>query len=90
MELRLSGKYTDSPREYLVGVGEGKYSIADIGMWPWVRNWQRNFREEEMAEFPHLLKWLERIAVRPAVKIGTSGFYDSEENLELVVSTKRK
>lgn len=30
LEIRLSGKYTGEPREYLAGKGKGKYSLADI------------------------------------------------------------
>lgn len=33
------------------------------------------FTEEEMAPFPHLLKWIDRIAERPAVKRGTGDKY---------------
>ncbi|KAG4429821.1 hypothetical protein IFR05_014692 [Cadophora sp. M221] len=33
-ETRLSGRYTGISREYLVGSGKGRYSIADIGAWP--------------------------------------------------------
>ena len=33
LEIHLSGKYTDEPREYLAGFGKGKYSIADIKTW---------------------------------------------------------
>ncbi|THW64639.1 hypothetical protein D6D25_02020 [Aureobasidium pullulans] len=33
LEIQLSGKYSDGPREYLAGAGKGKYSIADIGTW---------------------------------------------------------
>ena len=31
LEIRLSGKYTGEPRDYLAGSGKGKYSVADIG-----------------------------------------------------------
>lgn len=76
LEIRLSGKYTGQPREYLAGHGTGKYSVADIGTWTWVKNWQRSgFTEEEMGPFPHLLGWISRIAERPAVKIGTGEKY---------------
>lgn len=76
LELRLSGKYTRQPRDYLVGRGKGKYSISDIGAWAWVKNWQRSgFTNEEMGNFPHLLKWVERIAARPAVQKGISSKY---------------
>jgi len=77
LEIRLSGKYTGEPREYLAGNGKGKYSIADIGTWPWVKGHGRNWSEEEMAEFPHLLKWIDRIAEREAVKIGVGAKYNA-------------
>jgi glutathione S-transferase len=76
LEIRLSGIYTGEPREYLVGKGKGKYSIADIGTWTWVKNWPRSgYTEEEMSAFPHLLQWIDRIAQRPAVKRGTGEKY---------------
>jgi glutathione S-transferase len=79
LEIRLSGKYTGEPREYLAGKGKGKYTIADIGTWAWVKNWERSgFTTEEMGEFPHLLKWIERIADREAVKTGTGEKYSKK------------
>jgi len=79
LEIRLSGKYTGEPREYLAGKGKGKYSVADIGTWPWVKNWERSgFTKEETSEFPHLLKWIDRIADREAVKTGTSEKYSNK------------
>ncbi|KAL5327138.1 hypothetical protein ACEPPN_004830 [Leptodophora sp. 'Broadleaf-Isolate-01'] len=88
-EIRLSGRYTGTSREYLVGPGTGRYSIADIGAWPWIRSWRyAQFTVEEMAQFPYLLQWIDRIAARPAVQRGISDFYDSEENPALRVSTK--
>lgn len=76
LEIRLSGKYTGEPRDYLAGKGKGKYSVADIGTWPWVSKWEfSGFTKDEMSEFPHLLKWLDRIAQRPAVKTGTGEKY---------------
>ncbi|KAF2667116.1 glutathione S-transferase [Microthyrium microscopicum] len=74
LEIRLSGKYTGEPREYLAGKGKGKYSLADIGTWAWVKGWKMSFSEEEFA-FPHLLKWIDRIAEREATKIGISDKY---------------
>lgn len=71
IELQLSGKYTGQVKEYLAGSGEGKYSVADISAWPWVSNWRvSKLTQEEMNEFPHLLKWIDRIAQRPAVQRG--------------------
>jgi len=76
LEIQLSGKYTGTPREYLAGKGLGKYSVADIGTWPWVKGWKfSGFTEEEMKPFPHLLKWIERIAAREAVKRGIGEKY---------------
>jgi glutathione S-transferase len=37
LEIQLSGKYGDGPRNYLVGEGKGKYSVADIKAWAWVK-----------------------------------------------------
>ncbi|KAL2061369.1 hypothetical protein VTL71DRAFT_7642 [Oculimacula yallundae] len=91
LELRLSGRcpLNGSPREYLAGMGKGKYTIADIGAWPYLRSWKyAGFTDEEMARFPHLLQWIARIADRPAVKRGISDVYDSEENPAWRVSTK--
>ena len=77
LEIHLSGKYTGEPRDYLAGNGKGKYSVADIGTWPWVKNWGKSqFTQEEMNEFPHLLKWIERIRDRPAVQRGVSEKYE--------------
>ncbi|KAI9713225.1 MAG: hypothetical protein M1820_001211 [Bogoriella megaspora] len=76
LEIHLSGKYSGQPREYLAGKGKGKYSVADIGTWPWIKGWERSgFSKEEVAEFPHLLKWIDRIWEREAVKKGTSEKY---------------
>lgn len=79
LEIRLSGIYAGGPRDYLVGEGKGKYSIADIAAWTWVKNWPRGFTEEEMSSsHPHLLQWVERIAQRPAVKVGTGEKYSNK------------
>ncbi|ETS75161.1 hypothetical protein PFICI_13645 [Pestalotiopsis fici W106-1] len=76
LEIRLSGKYTGEPRDYLAGKGKGKYSVADIKTWPWVKGWERTgFTKEELDEFPHLLKWIDRIAARPAVQKGIGSKY---------------
>jgi GSH-dependent disulfide-bond oxidoreductase len=48
--------------EYLAG----KYSIADMAAWPWVRGYEMT--GIKIANFPHVKKWLDRIAERPAVK----------------------
>ena len=76
LEIQLSGKYTGSPKEYLAGNGKGKYSVADIGTWPWIKIWSYvGYTEEDMKPFPHLLKWVDRIAARPAVQRGIGEAY---------------
>jgi len=78
LEIHLSGKYSGEPRDYLAGRGKGSYSAADIKTWPWVKGWERTgFTKEEMEPFPHLLKWIDRIAARPAVQKGIGEKYAS-------------
>jgi len=79
LEIQLSGKYTGSPREYLAGNGKGKYSVADIGTWPWINSRSfSGFTEEDMKPFPHLMKWVDRIAARPAVQRGIGEKYQEK------------
>ena len=47
--------------EFIVGV----YSIADIASYPWV---QPERQGQDIQEFPHLKRWKEAIAARPAVQ----------------------
>jgi glutathione S-transferase len=76
LEIQLSGKYTGMPKDYLAGRGKGKYSVADMGTWPWVKNWRLSgYTEEEMEAFPHMLKWIDRVAERPAVQRGLGEKY---------------
>jgi GST-like protein len=44
----------------------GEYSIADMASWPWVRQHER--QGQDLAHFPHVQAWFERIAARPAVQ----------------------
>ncbi len=53
-----------SGQKYLAG----DYSIADIASWPWARQHER--LGQDLAAFPSVRTWLERIADRPAVKRG--------------------
>jgi len=43
----------------------GDYSIADIACYPWV---QPERQKQNIADFPHLARWLKEIAARPAVQ----------------------
>jgi GSH-dependent disulfide-bond oxidoreductase len=44
------------------------YTIADIAIFPWLRNWKN--QGIDWADFPHLKKWFDTIEARPAVKRG--------------------
>jgi len=49
-------------------VASDDYSIADIAIFPWLRSWQN--QGIDWADFPHLKRWFDRIAARPAVQRG--------------------
>ncbi|WP_017671693.1 glutathione-dependent disulfide-bond oxidoreductase [Blastomonas sp. AAP53] len=58
--------------EFMAG---GEYSIADIAIWPWYGGVASgavyNAAEFlQVQEYPHLLRWTDQIAQRPAVKRG--------------------
>jgi GST-like protein len=46
----------------------GDYSIADIAAFPWARLWDR--QGQDIAQFPHMKRWLDAVAARPAVQRG--------------------
>lgn len=50
---------------YLGGPG---YSIADIAVYPWLRNWKN--QGIDWNDFPHLRRWFDEIGARPAVQRG--------------------
>ena len=56
-------------RDYLVGDGKGKYSLADMIIFPWAL-WYRfaGVRNDEVG--PNVKAWIERIKQRPAVQRG--------------------
>ena len=45
-----------------------QYTIADIAIFPWLRNWSN--QGIDWAEYPHLKRWFDLIAARPAVMRG--------------------
>jgi GST-like protein len=49
-------------REFIAG----DYSIADIASYPWVVPHLR--QQQKIDEFPHLKRWLDAVAARPAVQ----------------------
>jgi GSH-dependent disulfide-bond oxidoreductase len=44
------------------------YSIGDMAIFPWLRNWKNQGMELE--DYPHLKKWFNALAERPAVQRG--------------------
>jgi GST-like protein len=58
LNTRLDG------RDYVAG----DYSIADIALFGWVRNWES--RGVDIAEFPNVKAWHDRVDARPAVQRG--------------------
>ena len=58
LERRLDG------RDFVIG----DYSIVDMAIFPWIRNHKR--QGIALGEFPHVQRWFDAIAVRPAVQRG--------------------
>ncbi len=44
----------------------GDYSIADMAIYPWARLWER--QGQDIAEFPNMKAWFDRIEARPEVE----------------------
>ena len=63
---RLYGVLDDrlADREYVAG----DYSIADMAIWPWANGWEK--QEQDIAEYPNMKAWLDRMWARPAVRAG--------------------
>lgn len=58
LDRRLEG------RQFIAGA----YSIADIACYPWARLWKN--QGQDIAQFPNVAAWLDRVGARPAVKAG--------------------
>jgi GST-like protein len=43
-----------------------EYTIADMAAYPWATGWER--QGQDIDEFPHVKRWLEELAKRPAVE----------------------
>jgi GSH-dependent disulfide-bond oxidoreductase len=49
-------------------LGGADYSIADIATFPWLRSWEN--QGVVLEDYPHLKRWFDTIAARPAVQRG--------------------
>ena len=58
LDTRLKG------HEYVAG----DYSIADMAIVGWAKLWER--QKQDIAEFPHVKRWLDTLLARPAVQRG--------------------
>ena len=63
--------------EYVAG---NSYSIADMAIWPWVQNWER--QEQTINDKPHFARWLDLVGSRPAVRRGRALREDLRSNLQ--------
>ena len=70
-------------REYLAG----GYSIADIACYPWVA--QHDWSGIDLAPFPALSSWFERLGQRPAVQRGMAVPPDPGRDAAKVIETAR-
>ena len=61
-------------RDYLAG----DYSIADMAAWPWILP---ELQGQDLAHFPNLKAWVERVGNRPAVKAGRALGDEMRRNL---------
>lgn len=61
-------------RDYVAG----DYSIADMAIWPWILPAHQG---QDLAEFPHLAAWMERVGARPAVRAGRAVGEELRANL---------
>ena len=62
------------------------YTIADMAAYPWVVPWER--QGQNLDDTPHLKRWLETIAARPAVQRAYARA--AEVNTQQVVSEEAR
>ncbi len=62
--------------EYVAGTD---YSIADMAVFPWARLWER--QEQQLADFPHMSRWLDTVAARPAVQRGVDLYIEKRQTV---------
>ncbi len=63
--------------EYVAG---DFYSIADMAIWPWASLWEG--QQQTLDDRPHMVRWLETVGARPAVRKGRDVASDKRSNLQ--------
>jgi GST-like protein len=63
--------------KYIAG---NSYSIADMAIYPWLRNWKN--QGMDWADYPRLKDWFDMIDSRPAVKRGCAVLADLRKPLQ--------
>ena len=71
MDRRLAG------RDYLAG----EYTIADMACIGWAKAWER--QGQDIKQFPHVERWIDRMLARPAVARGLALHAEARQNYDL-------
>jgi GSH-dependent disulfide-bond oxidoreductase len=79
LDRRLEG------RDWLVG---DSYSVADIACYPWVV--PHRGHGQDLTEHPHLARWFERIAARPATQRVYEGVEDVYSTKPVLTAAERQ
>ena len=61
-------------------------SIADIAIWPWAQNWEG--QQQTLDDKPHLKRWLETLALRPAFITGKAVASDARSGASAAETQK--
>ena len=69
----LNGRLAD--RDFVAG----SYSIADMAIVGWATLWEG--QSMDIADFPHVKRWLDRLTARPAVEKGLAVGRDRRKNI---------
>ncbi|QRW09038.1 glutathione S-transferase [Ceratobasidium sp. AG-Ba] len=76
LDNHLGGISSSGPeREYVAGNGKGRYSYADIAIFPWLSKSEGfGISKEDIAPFLHVNAWFNRVASRQAVQRGMNNY----------------
>jgi GSH-dependent disulfide-bond oxidoreductase len=80
---RLYGVLNKRLAEHAFVAGD-EFTIADMAIWPWSRGWEG--QQQTLDDKPHMKRWMEAIAARPAVveavKVGVEARVDLTQDKE--------